>query len=232
MGLNMKEKQAWTGEIAPRYRRSGKKEKTRILDGFVQATGYNRKYAPHILTRWGKETFLLVNGKPVRLKAVPTGKAKRRKGGGRKPVYGPEVISALRQVWAFFRFQCGKLLAPLMREQMPFIAAWTAFGITAEIREKLMAISPATIDRALKEDRKKLTVRGISDTKPGKLLKNISRSEPITPGTSGNREQVCLGFSGLTPSITAEPGIPAGLRTLSPTSPLPPPMSLPDGCGL
>jgi hypothetical protein len=175
MGLTLKEKRAWIGEIAPRYRQSDKKSKTRILDEFVQATGYNRKYAVHILTQWGKETWLTVNGKPVKLKAVPagnrTGKAKRRKGGGRKPVYGPEVIDALRQVWAFFWFQCGKLLAPLMREQMPFIAAWTAFGITAEIREKLMTISPATIDRALKEDRKKLVIRGISGTKPGNLLK-------------------------------------------------------------
>jgi hypothetical protein len=45
MGLTMKEKQAGTGGIAPRYRQSDKKGKTRILDEFVQATGYNRKYA-------------------------------------------------------------------------------------------------------------------------------------------------------------------------------------------
>jgi hypothetical protein len=171
MGLTLQQKQAWTGEFAPRYRQSDKKEKTRILDEFVQATGYNRKYALHILTHWGKETWLTLDGKPVKLKAVPSGKATRRKGGGRKPVYGPEVIEALRQVWQFFWFLCGKLLAPLMREQMPSIAAWTAFGITPEIRKKLMAISPATIDRALREDRKKLVIRGISGTKPGKLLK-------------------------------------------------------------
>jgi hypothetical protein len=58
--------QTWTGDIAPRYRQSDKKGKSRILDEFVQATGYNRKYAPHILTRWGKETRLVVDGKPVR----------------------------------------------------------------------------------------------------------------------------------------------------------------------
>ena len=86
-------------------------------------------------------------------------------------MYGPDVIGALRLIWAFFWFQCGKLLSPLIRDQMPFIAAWTAFGITTAIRKKLMTISPATIDRALREDRKKLVIRGISGTKPGKLLK-------------------------------------------------------------
>ena len=54
---------------------------------------------------------------------------------------------------------------------MAFLEAWPAFHITPEIRAKLLRISPATIDRALKEDRKKLAPRGISGTKPGNLLK-------------------------------------------------------------
>jgi hypothetical protein len=63
--------------------KSGKKEKSKILDEFVRATGYNRKYALHILTHWGKETFLTVDGKPVKLKA---GTVKRRKGRTETPV--------------------------------------------------------------------------------------------------------------------------------------------------
>jgi hypothetical protein len=42
-------------------------KKSKILDEFVQHTGYNRKYALHILTHWGKETFLTVDGKLVKL---------------------------------------------------------------------------------------------------------------------------------------------------------------------
>ena len=168
MGLSMSVKKALTGELAPQYRRAGKKEKSKMLDEFVRQTGYNRKYALHMLTHWGKETFLTVDGKPVKLKA---GTAKRRKGGGRKPVYGPEVIASLRLVWAFFWYQCGKRLSPFMREQMVHLAAWKPFHITEAIREKLMKISPSTIDRVLKDDRKRLAVRGISGTKPGNLLK-------------------------------------------------------------
>jgi hypothetical protein len=65
MGLPLSVKQALTGELAPRYRTAGKTEKTKILDGFIRQTGYNRKYALHLLTHWGKETFLAVDGKPV-----------------------------------------------------------------------------------------------------------------------------------------------------------------------
>jgi hypothetical protein len=116
----------------------------------------------------GKETFLAVDGKPVKLKA---GTAKRRKGGGRKPVYGPEVIASLRIIWAFFGYRYGKLLAPLIREQMAFFEVWPPFHITAEVKAKLLRISPSTIDRTLKADKKKLAPNGINGTKPGKLLK-------------------------------------------------------------
>jgi hypothetical protein len=181
MGLTLKEKQAWTGEIASRYRQSDKKGKTGSLDEFVQATGYNRKYAVHILSHWGKETWLTADGKPVKLKAIPAGnrkgKAKRRKGGGRKPVYGPEVIASLRAVWAFFWYKCGQtegpqILAPLMRQQMRYIAGCPAFHITPDIAEKLKTISPATIDQYLKKDRAALRLKGKSLTKPLYSLKN------------------------------------------------------------
>jgi hypothetical protein len=47
-------KQALAGEAAPHYQQAAKKQKTAILDEFVRQTGYNRKYAPHLLSRWGK----------------------------------------------------------------------------------------------------------------------------------------------------------------------------------
>jgi hypothetical protein len=136
-------KQTLTGNLASHYRQAGKKEKTKILDEFIRRTGYNRKYALYLLTHWGKKTFLTVDGKPVKLKA---GTAKRRKGGGRKPVYGPEVIVSLR---AFFWDRCGRtegpqLLAPLLREQMAFFESWPPFHITAEVKAKLLRINPRT----------------------------------------------------------------------------------------
>jgi hypothetical protein len=55
---------------------------------------------------------------------------------------------------------------------MDYIALWPAFGISPAIREKLMRISPATIDRALKNDRTTLALKGKSLTKPAPLLKH------------------------------------------------------------
>jgi hypothetical protein len=99
MGLTMKEKQSLMRETGMRYRVGSKQEKTNILDEFTQVTGYHRKYALAVLSRWGKEQVIRLEGELIKVKA---GTAKRRKGGGRKPIYGPEVIASLRLIWAFF----------------------------------------------------------------------------------------------------------------------------------
>jgi hypothetical protein len=167
-GFTMKEKQTLTREYAPRYRQADRKMKRGILDEYIRLTGYHRKYAMALLKGWGKTILMQVDGTPVKLKA---GTTTRRKGGGRKPRYGPEVTASLRSIRAFFGYRCGKLRSPLMRNQMAFFQPWPPFHLTADIRDKLLTISPATIDRALQSDRKKLTLKGKSGTKPGKLLK-------------------------------------------------------------
>ena len=153
-------------ETAARYQKAGKKEKTGILNELVNMTGGNRKYFIHVLANWGKTTPVRMDGKTVKLKASVS---KRKKGGGRKPVYTDECICVLRNIWIFFWYRCGKVLAPFIREQMHFLLP--RFHITPEVAEQLMQVSPATIDRRLKADKKKLALKGKSGTRPGKLLK-------------------------------------------------------------
>jgi hypothetical protein len=102
----------------------------------------------------------------VRLKASPR---KRRKGGGRKPKYSGSFVISLGKIGAFFSYRCGKILAPFMREQMGFLEG--PFRITEKDKELLRSVSPSTIDRVLRADKKKLALKGKSGTKPGKLLK-------------------------------------------------------------
>jgi hypothetical protein len=103
-----------------------------------------------------------------------------------KPVYNDEVVAALRMVWVFFWYKCGKILAPLMRRQMKYIAGRPAFHITPETAEKLIRISPATIDRYLKKDKESLRLKGKSLAKP---LHSLKSRIPIRAFyTSGERK--------------------------------------------
>ena len=142
----MREKKAVTKEIRDRYRRASKKEKTVILNEFIRTTGYtNRKYAIRILgKRDVTEVLTIADGNPVKYKPVKQERPKNRKG---KRIYTDEVIGCLRKLWAFYWYKCGKYLAPIIREQMPFLQIHRKpnFRITPFIREKLLAISPATI---------------------------------------------------------------------------------------
>jgi hypothetical protein len=162
----MQEKKALTKEVSKRYQQAGKKEKTAILNELVKITDNNRKYLLHKLANWGNATTVRLDGKTTRLKASP---CKRRKGGGRKPKYSGDFVIVLRKIWAFFSYRCGKILAPFMREMMGFLEI--PFRITQGDKELLLSVSPSTIDRLLRADKKKLALKGKSGTKPGKLLK-------------------------------------------------------------
>jgi hypothetical protein len=169
MGLNMKEKQAVTREYKPRYQKATKKQKHALLDEFTRLTGYHRKHAIRLLGRKPpREVLLRAGGKTVKLKAQKK-RPTNRKG---KRVYGEEAIASLRLVWEFFWYKCGKILAPLMRQQMAHIARWPAFAISAATAEKLKTISPATIDRYLKKDKQAFRLRGKSLTRPLGSLKS------------------------------------------------------------
>ena len=164
-GAILQEKKALTRELSKQYQKSSRKEKTQILNVLVEASGCNRKYALHILANWGKTANVYLNLSAVKLKPP----RKRKKGGGRKPVYTGEFAVALRKIWAFFWYRCGKILAPFIREQMKFLEP--AFSIAPETKELLLKASLSTIDQLLKKDRKKLALKKKSGTKPGKLLK-------------------------------------------------------------
>jgi hypothetical protein len=166
----MKERQALTRQTAKRYRgkNTSKAEKGKILDQYIQDTGYKRKYAIHILTHEGKVRLRRINGTLVALTALH-----------RKPVkwvypkvYDEAVAKAVLLLWEFFDYKCGKRLVPLVRDNLAHLEASARFGIDGEVRRKLETISVATVERMLCPERKKLRLKGRSATKPGTLLKS------------------------------------------------------------
>jgi hypothetical protein len=174
MGLGMKTRKKVCGRIFKRYQQAGKKDKKRILDEHAQTLGLNRDYLAHLLTNWGKTRYALSGGKSVKYVAKPVVKGRNKAPGGAKAgrpeKYNATFVEVLNAVWELFDFQCGKLLAPLIKGMMSFLVP--EFNLGEELTALLMSASPATIDRKLSKEKRRHRLKGISTTKPGTLLKS------------------------------------------------------------
>lgn len=165
MRLTMKEKRKAAAILASRYQKSGKKQKGKMLDEFTALTGYCRTHASYVLSSHGKRKRVSKN----RVIQTDVRKTSRR---GRKKVYGAEVKKALIKIWYIMDCICGKRLAPVMEEIVRKLQEVEEISITEQTRAKLTGMSASTIDRLTSGERKKQTIKGRSNTKPGTLLKN------------------------------------------------------------
>jgi hypothetical protein len=170
----MKTRKKICGKIFRRYQKACKKDKAKILDEYAQLLGHNRDYLAHLLANWGKTRYALSGGKSVKYIAQPPVKAPYKapmgKKSGRPEKYHKAFVTVLSYLWEFFDFQCGKLLAPLVKGMMDFLVQ--EFNFSEDIRALLSSVSPATIDRKLRKQKKAYRHKGIHTTKPGTLLKS------------------------------------------------------------
>ncbi len=148
--LSYRSKRELLLQIAPRYREASSALKTVILDEFVAATGYARKYAIRLLSQ------------PIELKLTI-----RRP---RPPHYGPEVQQALHLAWTAANQICAKRLIPFLPTLVESLERHGHLQLSEECRDQLLSMSPATADRILRPSRKQ-GAHGISTTKSGTLLK-------------------------------------------------------------
>ena len=174
MGLDMKTRKKICDEIFRRYQKAGKKGKARILDEYTATLNYNRDYLATLLTNWGKTRYAPSKGGYVKYVAKPTVKrsprAVKSKKTGRPETYHKAFVTVLSMIWELFDFQCGKLLAPLVRGMIDFLGV--EFTLSTTMRTLLLSVSPATIDRKLKKEKARYRIKGIHTTKPGTLLKS------------------------------------------------------------
>lgn len=161
MGVRQTSKHELVEAIRGRYWAAKRKEKGRILDEFVAATGYRRKWAIELLR----------SGPPP----------PRAGHGGRRPKYSAVDIGALRVAAEASDWVCGKRLGPFLAELVPALEAEGILVVETVTREHLMAMSAATIDRRLRPFRLQTRPHGLSTTKPGTLLKQQVPVRTYTP---------------------------------------------------
>jgi len=147
--------------IQPRYLKARRSEKKTILDEFVAATGYHRKYA----------TRLLKHGRPRRRSGKKHGLAK---------VYQGAVVTALEQIWEICGRICSKRLHPFLPEMVKVLERCGELQLPSETKALLLQMSSATMDRCLRPVRF-THPHGLSTTKPGTLLKKAIPVRTYTP---------------------------------------------------
>src|SRR6266849_3007553 len=165
MRLTMKERRSVSAVVAKRYQKATKKEKSTILGEYTQLTGYNRCYAAFLLRNHGRR--MRVNNNTVLV-----GDCRKKVKRTRDRTYDEEVVRVLKKVWQIMGFICGKRLKAALKEVILNLEKYKEIELDKTIREKLLKISAATIDRVLASERKKRSLRARTRTKPGTLLKH------------------------------------------------------------
>jgi len=150
--------------IHSRYQRAGRPHKTRILDEFCATCGYHRKAALRLLNH-----------------PLPTRPSKRS---GPKITYDPvQVLPVLKAVWLASDQLCSKLLQAALPEWLEHQERHCA-PLPEAVKEKLLEISPAQIDRLLRPARVQHPKKGLSATRPGTILRHAVPTRSGPPDTS------------------------------------------------
>lgn len=135
--------------ITARYRKAGRKYKKLILDEFCRVWGYHRKHAIRLLRELPPQVH------------CPR---------GARPKYGADVIRILEDIWLATNRLCSKLLKAALPTWLPHYRK--THRVRSDVSEKVLRISPATIDRLLKPTRRVYSSRGRCGTRPGTWLKH------------------------------------------------------------
>ncbi len=151
--MSVQAKRELLAQTAPRYRAAPPQHKHAILDEFVAATGYARKYAIRLL------------GQPTVPRPAPITRPRAR-------AYGPDVVEALTVAWAAANYVCAKRLVPFLPDLVASLERHGHLALGVEVRTQLLALSAATADRLLRPVRDRARPRGIGTTKAGTLLKH------------------------------------------------------------
>lgn len=150
--MSKKSKEEYLKSIKKRYASADRSGKKMILDEFTEVCGYHRKYAIRLLNKPGRK--------------------KRKKKPGRPKEYrDPMLIEVLTDLWRVQNLPCSKRLQPSIPDWLPHYEKWKNCTLSDHVKEQLLKISPATIDRLMVNQRSHFGKLGLATTKPGSILK-------------------------------------------------------------
>jgi hypothetical protein len=152
ISMSIQARQEMLTSMQKKYQLSGWAEKSQLLDGFIAATGYERKHAIKLLNSDITE---------------PTQRKKR----GKAPRYDTSVVKILEMLWHAANQICSKRLIPFLPELITALERHGHLRLTEDVKERVLSVSSATFDRLLRKERLTFS-RSLSTTKSGTLLKN------------------------------------------------------------
>ena len=129
-GISMATRNDLVRALGQPYRGTSRAEKERILDEFVAVTGYHRKHAVRLLRG---------DGIRVQRKAVNP----------HRRIYDEAVREALTVIWEAADRICGKRLKAVLQAMVESMEHHGHLCLDSAVRNKLLAVSGATIDRLL-----------------------------------------------------------------------------------
>lgn len=136
-----------------RYEKRGKGGRSRLLDEVCALCGFERKYASKVLC--GKRAIAGKSG---------------HQHGGSQALYGAAEREVIKAIWLAAEQPCGKRLKPTLAVWLPYQEKRQG-RLPRALKGKVLAASPATLDRLLAPCRVALGSRGRCGTRPGTLLR-------------------------------------------------------------
>ena len=149
-----------------RYRGLSVIGKRRLLDELQELTGYHRKSLLRLLNR----------PEPVAV-AEPGGSLLQPDKPHHRRRYGPEVVAALVPLWEASDRLCGKRLQALLPLLVESLESHGHLSLEPAVRESVLAMSSATIDRLLSPIRKQSGGNGWR--RPPRAYSAVRRRVPV-----------------------------------------------------
>lgn len=154
--------------LRERYGSSTKNAKSRILDEFVKTSGYHRKYALRLLS---SPTITSDRG-------VPT----------QRRIYDDAVKEALIVIWEASDRICGKRLKAVLPELLKSLERHGHLKLDLNVRELLLVVSAASIDRLLRSIRSQACSRtrrrAVGKIRSLVVIKTFADWEDAQPGST------------------------------------------------